>query len=349
MHGTRRGFTLIELLVVVAIIGVLTAILFPVFVKAREKTRQSKCLNNQRQIATAIQIFAQDHDEIYPRETVWGDVSLPPGVTACPSQPTLAQGYIYSGYLSGKNIASVKNSLNEIITADGAHAATTAPTITFDNLGYGPDDLSYRHVGSVAVSFVDGHVQITDDARDLPIEFRRAPAAVAEESDATTQGGWWNSAGNKKLYGTKGYVLCGWGGADVSQLNDYVASVTPSGTTIKDWALPTDPRGLVNPATGTTACSGWIHDGSYAIRLTDANDTAIHTLRLYFLDVDNQGLQMKMTVRGADGTAELLKKPVEIHNIGDGVWYKLRFRGNITIHTTRTAGTDAVVSAFMFD
>ncbi len=58
----RRGFTLIELLVVIAIIAILAAILFPVFAKARAKARQTSCLSNQRQIATAILSYNQDYD-----------------------------------------------------------------------------------------------------------------------------------------------------------------------------------------------------------------------------------------------------------------------------------------------
>ncbi|HEY3418222.1 MAG TPA: prepilin-type N-terminal cleavage/methylation domain-containing protein, partial [Armatimonadota bacterium] len=65
-HFYRRGFTLIELLVVIAIIAILAAILFPVFAKAREKARQTSCMNNQKQIATGILMFAQDHDETMP-------------------------------------------------------------------------------------------------------------------------------------------------------------------------------------------------------------------------------------------------------------------------------------------
>jgi len=74
----RRGFTLIELLVVIAIIAILAAILFPVFAKAREKARQSSCQSNLKQIGLAIQQYAQDYDEKYPRHGcswTWGYVA----------------------------------------------------------------------------------------------------------------------------------------------------------------------------------------------------------------------------------------------------------------------------------
>ena len=62
----RRGFTLIELLVVIAIIAILAAILFPVFARAREAARKTSCVNNLRQIGTAIQMYSQDYDESLP-------------------------------------------------------------------------------------------------------------------------------------------------------------------------------------------------------------------------------------------------------------------------------------------
>lgn len=61
-----KGFTLIELLVVIAIIAILAAILFPVFARAREKARQTSCLNNARNSADAILLYIQDHHEVFP-------------------------------------------------------------------------------------------------------------------------------------------------------------------------------------------------------------------------------------------------------------------------------------------
>src|SRR4051812_11405300 len=62
-HRTRTGFTLIEILVVIAIIGLLAAIMFPVFVKVRENARRSACQSNLKQIGLGILQYAQDYDE----------------------------------------------------------------------------------------------------------------------------------------------------------------------------------------------------------------------------------------------------------------------------------------------
>ena len=66
MTNLKKGFTLIELLVVIAIIAILAAILFPVFAQAREKARQTSCLSNVKQLGTALQLYVDDFDEVYP-------------------------------------------------------------------------------------------------------------------------------------------------------------------------------------------------------------------------------------------------------------------------------------------
>jgi prepilin-type N-terminal cleavage/methylation domain-containing protein/prepilin-type processing-associated H-X9-DG protein len=66
-HQSRKhAFTLIELLVVVAIIGILAAILFPVFARARENARRSSCASNLKQIGLGVAQYIQDFDGKWP-------------------------------------------------------------------------------------------------------------------------------------------------------------------------------------------------------------------------------------------------------------------------------------------
>lgn len=60
------GFTLIELLVVIAIIAILAAILFPVFANARERGRQTACLNNLKQLGLAFNQYLDDNNGRMP-------------------------------------------------------------------------------------------------------------------------------------------------------------------------------------------------------------------------------------------------------------------------------------------
>ena len=65
----RRGFTLIELLVVIGIIALLIGILLPVLANARITARDAVCLQNLKQLVTAVHTYATDSREV-PRAAV---------------------------------------------------------------------------------------------------------------------------------------------------------------------------------------------------------------------------------------------------------------------------------------
>lgn len=59
-----NGFTLIELLVVIAIISLLVSILLPSLTKAKELTKSSVCMSNQRSLFLSILYYTEDNDEL---------------------------------------------------------------------------------------------------------------------------------------------------------------------------------------------------------------------------------------------------------------------------------------------
>jgi type II secretory pathway pseudopilin PulG len=78
--NSSRAYTLAEILVVIVILAALTAILFPVFARARENARRAVCKSNLRQIWYALSAYRQDYGGIDPQKGVplsHSDMGLP--------------------------------------------------------------------------------------------------------------------------------------------------------------------------------------------------------------------------------------------------------------------------------
>jgi len=183
----KRAFTLIEVLVVVAIIGVLAAILFPVFGRARENSRRSSCQSNLKQIGLALAQYAQDFDEkntpVFNSTGNWGQFLQPyaksvqvfrypanPGVTPGTTFDKMNLGnpaglaipisyainYRFDGLaLAGVNSTTQKIQVGEILNDGPGMAANSMGSIDFTAWL----DYFAPHFSTWNCLFADGHVK----------------------------------------------------------------------------------------------------------------------------------------------------------------------------------------------
>lgn len=137
MHSkNHRGFTLIELLVVVSIIAVLAAILFPVFMQAKESAKRTACVSNLRQIALASHLYMGMSDDRFPWvesttesggstanvalndvPKVLGPFIKNKGIFGCASLPT-STNYVINSQLGAVTTADLSNPSNTVAFAD---------------------------------------------------------------------------------------------------------------------------------------------------------------------------------------------------------------------------------------
>lgn len=106
-RSVAAGFTLIEILIVVAIIAILSALLFPAFKSARERGHQTTCMSNLHQIGLAVQMYRND-EKRYPASLAYllgvdVPLSVPAvGATNLPAATTNFDGG--TGYLKTNDV-----------------------------------------------------------------------------------------------------------------------------------------------------------------------------------------------------------------------------------------------------
>lgn len=85
---TWYGASLVELVVMMAIIAVLSSMLFPAFLQVKEKAKQTVCAFNERQIGLGLAQYVQDNDEAMPTASDWAYGLYPylqqPRIFLCP-------------------------------------------------------------------------------------------------------------------------------------------------------------------------------------------------------------------------------------------------------------------------
>ncbi len=122
----KRTFTLIELVVVIVILGIIAAILFPIFAQPRERASQPSCLSNAKQLGTALIMYAHDYDRQLPPAEKWMTVTQTYtkylSIYICPlvkkESPKTASSYAMDTRLSGRSLNKLKEPANRALAYD---------------------------------------------------------------------------------------------------------------------------------------------------------------------------------------------------------------------------------------
>lgn len=132
--GKTRAFTLIEVLVIVAILGVLVALLFPVFVRARKSANITSDMAQMHGVYLAIKLYESDDGE------------MPPNLT------TLVPRYVPKELLHGVGDPRPRR-------ADGTYPAIMSCSEIRDGVGACPRSpymVSYAYLGTMKNQFPPG-------------------------------------------------------------------------------------------------------------------------------------------------------------------------------------------------
>jgi competence protein ComGC len=157
------GVTILEILIVLAVLVILAIFFVPHVDKPSEKHRITYCMENQREIATAISMYCLDNHDTYPPDlqtTAWSAVlaDYNSGDFNCPTivgKGTIATPeYGFNAALFGRATGAVVSPAATVLTADLAEADQHG-NYAFTTTNYAAL-IDLRHPGGFVATCADG-------------------------------------------------------------------------------------------------------------------------------------------------------------------------------------------------
>jgi len=132
-----------------AALGIVAAMLFPVFARAKEKAQEATSLSNISQLGMAVLMYAADHEETLPEANSWKEaiaeyVGDNTAIFICPAT---GQPYTFNEALSGVDLKDLDNPQQTPMLWAPLWVAQGAA---------GPSQ------GKVVVCYADGHATMVD-------------------------------------------------------------------------------------------------------------------------------------------------------------------------------------------
>ncbi|MBI5387208.1 MAG: DUF4190 domain-containing protein [Verrucomicrobia bacterium] len=129
------------------------ALMLPALAKAKSRAQTIACVNNMKQVALGVRIYANDHNDSFPPAATWCDAVLPSvgtkNVLKCPAERAFGTStYGYNAKLDGKKASEIDPQTVMIFECKPGW-----------NTSGGAKDMVSHHFGTYVVALADGSVQ----------------------------------------------------------------------------------------------------------------------------------------------------------------------------------------------
>jgi prepilin-type processing-associated H-X9-DG protein len=145
-------------LALVPVIAILAGMLLPALSSAKNKSQSIMCMNNMKQLALGLLMYAGDNNDQLPQGANWCDAIQPylgggQALKCFSGDPSQRAHYAFNANLAGMKLSKIQSPAQTVLVFEIEGGW---------NVSGGPETLlkQPRHGGAVGLAFADGHSEI---------------------------------------------------------------------------------------------------------------------------------------------------------------------------------------------